>query len=146
MPLTRNQADAMIRRLTLTFEGTDGDLNITYRPNLLSRAEFRRLKAAAEGDDDAGDDNGIAPLLCRAILGGDFLQDDGQPFPIDVDSMALLGYPVQQEVIREMLGSPTPTNGRRPATSSAERRLMPPIEHSSLPASEPSTGESMRGY
>lgn len=145
MPLTRNQADSMIRRLTLTFEGTDGDLNITYRPNLLSRSEFRRLRDAAEGADDDADDNGIAPLLCRVILGWDFVQEDGQPYPIDVDAMALLGYPVQQEIVREMLGSPTPTNGRRPATSSAERRLMPPIESSPSSSASSSTGESMYG-
>lgn len=129
MPLTRDQADAMIRRLTLTFEGTDGTLNVTYRPNLLSRAEFRRLRDLSESGDDPDDDNGIAPLLARAIIGWDFLQDDGQPYPIDVDSLALLGYPIQQEMVKEMLGSPNAKSGTRSGRGSAENRMMPPIEH-----------------
>ena len=141
MPLYRDQADAMITHLRLTFEGTDGDLNITYRPNLLSRSEFRRLRELAESPDAEDDDDGIAPLLCRAIIGWDFLQEDGQPYPIDLDALGVLGYPIQQQIVQEMLRSPNARSGRRSDRSSAESRVMPPIEHSR--SSSDGTGRSL---
>ena len=132
MPLTRDQADSMIRSVRLTFDGTDGDLNLTYRPNLLSRAEFRRLQELGQ-QDEAETDNGIAPLLCRVIVGWDFLDEHGQPYPVDADTLGTLGYGVQQEIVGKMIAgnSPTPTNGRRSGGSTGENRILPAIESTS---------------
>jgi len=133
----------MIRSVRLTFDGTDGDLNLTYRPNLLSRAEFRRLQELGK-QDEAETDNGIAPLLCRVIVGWDFLDEHGQPYPVDADTLGTLGYGVQQEIVGKMIAgqAPTPTNGRRSGGSTGENRILPAIESTSQTDSSSSSWPS----
>ena len=156
MPITREQADSIVMRLRLPFYDDNdrevGDLNLTSRPNLLSRDEFRRMQAIAEGDESDQDDNGLAPLLSRCLVGWDFLQDPftdgegnvrpGDPYPITPDSLGILGYPVQLQIVREMIGGPNRQSGTKHGRGSAERRILPPIESST--SSRPDIGESMR--
>lgn len=155
MPFTEEQADQIIRRLRLTWEGVDADLNITYRPNLLSKAEMDRLREAAEREDDEDADQ-VAELLSRAIIGWDFLQPavkdeqgtvirQGDPYPVNVGSLQRLGYGIRNEIMAKMAGAPDPTKNRRSATTS-EVRILPAIESrsSSSASSQAATGESMR--
>jgi hypothetical protein len=146
MPMTPNQADSLIKKVHLTWEDTDADLNITYRPNLLSRSEFRKLQQIAEDGGEADNDDGLAPSLVRAMIGWDLLRDDGTPYPIDLDSLALLGYPVQMDIVRGMVQGPNARSGRRSGQPSAETRMLPPIDSGT--SSSPATGEerSMSAY
>lgn len=151
MPFTPAQADKIIKRLRLTWEGTDGDLNITYRPNLVSQAELDRMADLArrqtEEGGDAEETNQLAAFFSRAVIGWDFLQEDGTPYPIDADSLSTLGYGIIWEIIQKMASPPDPTNAKRSARSSGgkwtQTTPMPAVESptSSFASSPDGIGE-----
>lgn len=149
MPFTTTQIRQATKTIRLTWDDLDGDLNITFKPHLIGKAELDRLQALAERGEIA-DDEGLAPLLAAATVAWDFHQDDGTPYPITSESYSLLGYSIMTDIFKAMAGGPNPTKSRRSTSGSGASRVLTPIESPSAPSSSASVdisaGESMRTY
>ena len=134
-------------RQVIVHLGDGDDLTILYDSNRMNPAWLERA-----GERDAEQDpRSLSAGLSEIILEWDLTEDDGSAFPPTTDNIALLSFPIQRELLTQMMlaagenvraeGESSATTSSTPSTAWAETpapRAIPQNGQATSPSPTPS--------
>ncbi len=108
MPITVTEIAA--NTATIMFYWGDNEVNIVYRPGLVTEKIIAQMLALANMDEDSilTQMQAFNKSLARLISRWDVLEADGSMYPLEPDKLADLSFMFRARVIQAILGDIRP--------------------------------------